>query len=95
MTLSSLNRTTHKRSEVHYLPSLVVGELQREVELLNEGNKRSALRLWFERPRRPLPVIDSMLAATALRYSALLATRNTGDDERTGVEIVDPWEGSP
>ncbi len=104
-----------------YLPSLVLGELQKAVALLDEGNKRSALQLWLEQLRerfreriltfdeetavrwamlsarleragRPLPLIDSMLAATALRYSALFATRNTGDYDLTGVETVDPWE---
>ena len=41
---------------------------------------------------RRLPVIDSMLAATALHHSALLATRNVSDYKGTGVEIVNPWE---
>ncbi len=49
----------------------------------------------LERARRPLPAIDSMLAATALRYSALFATRNTGNYDLTAVKPVDPWEGSP
>ena len=31
-----------------YLPALVVGELQKGVELLPKGSKRTALRVWLE-----------------------------------------------
>jgi toxin FitB len=40
----------------------------------------------------PLPVIDSLLAATARVHGLVLATRNVKDVERTGVEIVNPFE---
>jgi len=40
---------------------------------------------------RTLPVIDGIIAATALRHSALLATRNMRDYENTGVELMNPW----
>lgn len=40
---------------------------------------------------RPLPVIDGLLAATALARGMTLVTRNAGDVEGTGVEVVDPW----
>jgi predicted nucleic acid-binding protein len=46
----------------------------------------------LERSGARLPVIDGMLAAVALRHSALLATRNVADYQNTGVEIVNPWE---
>lgn len=35
--------------------------------------------------------IDSMIAAQALRRGLPVATRNVGDFEQTGVEIVNPW----
>lgn len=40
----------------------------------------------------PLPVIDSLLAATAKVHGLTLATRNTRDIERTGVKCVNPFE---
>lgn len=40
---------------------------------------------------RSLPVIDSLIAATALRHGLTLVTRNTRDVESTGVPLVDPW----
>ncbi|MFP4618873.1 MAG: type II toxin-antitoxin system VapC family toxin [Spirochaetaceae bacterium] len=46
----------------------------------------------LEKSGRRLPVIDGILAALALRHSALLATRNVSDFQDTGVEVVNPWE---
>jgi len=41
--------------------------------------------------RRPLPVIDSLLAATALEFGLTVATRNTADFKGTGVKTVNPF----
>ncbi|WP_295452717.1 type II toxin-antitoxin system VapC family toxin [uncultured Thiodictyon sp.] len=39
----------------------------------------------------PLPVIDSLLAATALVHGLILVTRNVSDVERTGVSVFNPF----
>jgi len=39
----------------------------------------------------PLPVIDGLLAATAIEHDLTLVTRNTGDVEHTGVTLFDPF----
>jgi len=39
----------------------------------------------------PLPVIDSLLAATALEYGLTLVTRNIRDVERTGASLLNPF----
>lgn len=39
----------------------------------------------------PLPVVDSLLAATASVSGLTVATRNVGDFERAGVDFVDPF----
>lgn len=39
----------------------------------------------------PLPVIDSLLAATARVHGLTVATRNTNDIARTGVPCVNPF----
>ena len=41
---------------------------------------------------RPLPVIDSLLAATALEHGFTLATRNTKDFDGLGISIVNPFQ---
>lgn len=40
---------------------------------------------------RPLPAVDSLLAATALQHDLTLVTRNTEDFEATGVRLINPW----
>jgi toxin FitB len=39
----------------------------------------------------PLPVVDALIAATALVHGLTLVTRDTGALERTGVPLLDPW----
>jgi toxin FitB len=39
----------------------------------------------------PLPIIDSLLAATALEHDLMLVTRNVRDVERSGVRLLNPF----
>lgn len=49
-------------------------------------------RRWGElSANRSLPVIDTLIAATAISHGLTLVTRNTRDVEPTGVPLVDPW----
>jgi Predicted nucleic acid-binding protein, contains PIN domain len=43
------------------------------------------------RAGRPLPAIDSLLAATALHHGLTLVTRNVTDFCDTGVDLINPW----
>lgn len=40
---------------------------------------------------RPVPSIDSLLAATALHHELRLVTRNQKDFDYPGLEVVNPW----
>lgn len=40
----------------------------------------------------PLPVVDSMLAATAIVHGLTLVTRNVDDVKPTGVPLLNPFE---
>jgi len=42
--------------------------------------------------RRPLPAIDSLLAATALQHNLSLVTRNVRDFAGMGLNLVNPWD---
>ena len=45
----------------------------------------------LRRAGRVMPTKDSFIAATALLHGLAVATRNRGDFEAAGVEIVDPF----
>ena len=50
-------------------------------------------RIWGELSAgRSLPVIDTLIAATAIASRLTLATRNIRDVEATGVALIDPWQ---
>ena len=57
----------------------------------------AVLRRWgkmigsLEIKGRPIPVIDSLMAATALEHALTLVTRNEADFSDTGVTIKNPW----
>ena len=42
---------------------------------------------------RPLPTIDSLIAATAVAHQLTVATRNTEDMADTGAAVFNPWKG--
>jgi predicted nucleic acid-binding protein len=41
---------------------------------------------------RPVPAIDSLLAATALHHDLTLVTRNTKDFADFNMQLINPWE---
>ena len=42
--------------------------------------------------KAPLPVVDGLLAATALQYDLTLVTRNIADIAGSGVAVFNPWQ---
>jgi predicted nucleic acid-binding protein len=50
-------------------------------------------RQWGElSAQRSRPVVDTLLAATALVHKLTLVTRNTSDVHDFGVKLLDPWK---
>jgi predicted nucleic acid-binding protein len=58
--------------------ALIWGKLQGEAEL--KGEK--------------LPVMDSLIAATAIAHGLAVVTRNVKDIERCRARVFSPWDGS-
>src|ERR1039458_8255040 len=42
--------------------------------------------------KKLIPVIDGLLAATAIHHNLTFVTRNTKDVEDTGVNLFNPWQ---
>jgi toxin FitB len=45
-----------------------------------------------KRRGQPLPVIDSLIAATAMAHQLRVVLRNVADFKRSGLDGVNPWE---
>jgi toxin FitB len=43
---------------------------------------------------KPMGVMDSLIAAVALRHRMILITRNVSDFSATGLSLLNPWESS-
>lgn len=56
------------------------------------GIDLATARLWGELSgQRPRPVIDTLLAATAVVHDLTLVTRNSSDVEDIALKVLDPW----
>ena len=56
----------------------------------NWGHIQSEL----EKKGQALPIIDSLIACTGITHSMIVVTRNTKDMERSGVELINPFDVS-
>jgi predicted nucleic acid-binding protein len=45
-----------------------------------------------EKKGKRMPVIDSLIAAAAIKEDLTVVTRNTKDMENSGCKIINPWE---
>lgn len=88
-----LRRRDPRRAEVYelWLNELLVRYAERTVaidaEVADEWGRLNA--------RRPLPVIDGLLAATAIVRGWTFVTRNVRDVSGTGVTCLDPFLPAP
>lgn len=79
------------------LRSWVEKDLQRRFEGRLLAITPEIAQLWgrvqgeAERRGRKMPVLDGLIAATALHFDFAVVTRNTDDLEPSGVEVVNPW----
>lgn len=55
------------------------------------GRRWAEIVAGLKRKGQALPLLDSMIAATALEHDLTVATRNVRDFQKTGVSVVDPF----
>jgi len=58
----------------------------------NAAEWAARFRARSRRVGRPMDVGDALIAGTARANGLTIATRNVGDFESAGLEIVNPWE---
>lgn len=44
-----------------------------------------------EKKGKPMPAIDSLIAATGVAYDLTVVTRNVADMKQSGVKLFNPW----
>jgi len=91
--IARLPASKRKHSLEMFLTNLVTRFDRRIIYLDTE-----ILRRWgrltgsLEKKGRVLPIIDSLLAATALEYDLTIVTRNTADFAGTGALVLNIWD---
>ena len=108
--------------DLQYVSVLSLAEIQKGIELLSIGKRRTQLEHWLRQELevwfsgrvlhvdrqvasrwasllaqsvqlgRPLPTIDSLIAATALAHDLTIVTRNVRDFHGTGAATINPWQ---
>ena len=104
-----------------FLSVLTIGELQKGISKLADGERKDELQAWVEhdlvlrftgriidihletvliwgrmqgeseQKGVILPVMDSLIAATAKAHGLVVVTRNVKDIERCQVRVCNPW----
>jgi len=46
----------------------------------------------LEATGKPMPAIDSLIAATGLAHNLTVVTRNVNDMQQSGVSLLNPWK---
>ena len=76
VALDLVERFAGRMLDIDLATALSWGRLQGEAEQAGEK----------------LPVMDSLIAATAVAHGLVVVTRNVRDMERCGVKVCNPWE---
>lgn len=78
-----------RAGEIEHWMQLITRSLGTRVLIVNQQIAEIWGRMGI---KRTLPLVDSVLAATALAHDLTLVTRNTKDIQDTGVRYLNPFE---
>lgn len=85
-------RDAERASEYEQWLTILAGAYRDHLLVVDEGVSDAWGRLNVP---DPLPVIDGLIAATALVHGLTLVTRNVADFARTGIPVLDPYAAQP
>lgn len=93
--ISSLPSTTRRATLEAWLDSSLLVRFNGRILPIDQGVADRWGRLTGSAAARksPIPVIDGLLAATALHHNLTLVTRNISDIAAAAVPVFDPWHG--
>ena len=88
--IEKLDQSKRKKNLVNWLESELPTWFQNRMLPVD---KQVADRWGFlqAQMKKPLPAIDSLIAATALQHDFSLVTRNTRDFDYPLVRVINPW----
>lgn len=91
----SLQPDRRKRNFLErWLSAEVLSDFQGRILAVDESvaQRWGRLRAQARTAGSPAPVIDALIAATALQHGLAVVTRNDADFERLGADVVNPWK---
>lgn len=82
----------HKRQRLEQWLEQVVDTIECLPWDATVSRRWAALVVELKRKGETVPLLDGMIAATALQYNLTVATRNSRDFKKTGVKTVNPFD---
>lgn len=92
--IQKLSASTRKRALIEWLERDLLMRFKGRTLIMDT----EAMLTWglltadLEKRGRPMPVIDSLIAAIVLRNEFTLVTRNEADVAHSGVSVFSPWQ---
>ena len=101
LTLGELHRgieklhASKKKNDLHaWVENELKGRFLNRILDVNSNIAKTwgKIQALAERKGKPMPAIDSLIAATGIALGLTVVTRNAADMEHSGVDIFNPWE---
>jgi toxin FitB len=87
--------TSRKKEEIN---NWVENEMKRRFQNRTLEIDLSVAKTWgkiqgiADKKGKPMPVFDSLIAATGIVHGLTVVTRNVADMEQSGVSLFNPWQ---
>ena len=89
--IEKMEPAPRKARLIHFLEKDIPAQFEERI-LPVDSEVEEAWGLLEAQAGRPLPTVDTLLAATALVHNLTLVTRNTNDFPFPKIKLLNPWE---